>query len=153
MDLWFAVHKLEFVLANNNKTHFEGLVHLLRYVGEKKNLVLRYYSKIEYETFSGILRQDGINSDNQLIVFSYENDQDCLYTAINTNSYDVFYQCGLLFTCFVQIPVLLEIRQHRHFLVRAHSRGPYNNIHKPHGSTILNIYNKYRPVRSKILQS
>ena len=34
VDLSFAVHKLEKFSANPGKVHFEGLVHLLRYIRE-----------------------------------------------------------------------------------------------------------------------
>ena len=39
-DLSFAAHKLAKFSANPGKVHFEGLVHLLRYIREHKNLGL-----------------------------------------------------------------------------------------------------------------
>ena len=40
VDLSFAVHKLEKLSANPGKVHFEGLVHLLRYISDNKTLGL-----------------------------------------------------------------------------------------------------------------
>ena len=40
VDLSFAVHKLEKFSANPSKVHFEGLVHLLRYIRYSKTLGL-----------------------------------------------------------------------------------------------------------------
>ena len=56
--------------SNPGKLHFEGLVHLLRYIRDYKNLGLIYYSKIEDATLSELLRQSSINIVNQLMVFS-----------------------------------------------------------------------------------
>ena len=44
VDLRFAVNKLAKFSANPGKVHFEGLVHLLRYIRDNKNLVLKYHS-------------------------------------------------------------------------------------------------------------
>ena len=41
VDLSFAVHKLAKFSANTGKVHFEGLVHLLRYIWDNKTLGLK----------------------------------------------------------------------------------------------------------------
>ena len=41
VDLSFAVHKLAKFSANPGKAHFEGLVHLLRYIRDNKTLGLK----------------------------------------------------------------------------------------------------------------
>ena len=41
LDLSFAVHKLAKFSANPGKLHFEGLVHLLRYIRDNKTLGLK----------------------------------------------------------------------------------------------------------------
>ena len=41
VDLSFAVHKLAQFSANPGKLHFEGLVHLLRYIRDNKTLGLK----------------------------------------------------------------------------------------------------------------
>ena len=38
VDLSFAVHKLENFPENPGKVHFEGLVHLLRYIRDNKKI-------------------------------------------------------------------------------------------------------------------
>ena len=45
VDLSFAVHKLEKFSANPGKVHFEGLIHLLRYIRDNKTLGLMYLNK------------------------------------------------------------------------------------------------------------
>ena len=44
VDLSFAVHKLAKFSADPGKVHFEGLVHLLRYIRDNKTLGLKYYA-------------------------------------------------------------------------------------------------------------
>ena len=44
VDLSFAVHKLAKFSANPGKVHFEGLVHLLRYIRDNNTLGLKYYA-------------------------------------------------------------------------------------------------------------
>ena len=70
MDLSFAVHKLEKFSANPIKVHFEGLVHLLRYIRDNKTLILKYYDDINDAPVYYLLRQASIKIGNQLIDFS-----------------------------------------------------------------------------------
>ena len=56
-------------LTNPGKVHFEGLVHLLRYIRDNKKLGLRYYSNIEDTPLSELLIQASIKADNQWMVF------------------------------------------------------------------------------------
>ena len=53
--------------SNTGKVNFEGLVHLLRYMSEKK-LGLKYYTKIEDVPIYDLLRQSIIKTENQLVV-------------------------------------------------------------------------------------
>ena len=46
LDLCFAVHKLANFSSNPGKVHFEGLVQVLIYISDNKNLRLKYYVKI-----------------------------------------------------------------------------------------------------------
>ena len=71
MDLCFAVHNLAKFSSNHGKVQFEGLVNLLKYITDNKNLGLKYYAKIEDAPISDLLRQASIKTDNQLMVFSY----------------------------------------------------------------------------------
>ena len=81
-------------------------MHLLGYIGDKKNLRLKYHSKIEDATIYGLLRQARINSENQLMLFSYSILQDCIYTARSIGWYIVFYQGGIIYHCtHVPVPV------------------------------------------------
>ena len=47
VDLFFSVQKFSKFSSNPGKVHFEGLVHLLRYIRDNDNLGLIYYAKIE----------------------------------------------------------------------------------------------------------
>ena len=71
VDLCIAVHKLEKFSSNPGKVHFEGLVHLLRYIRDNNSCGLIYHSNIEDATISDLLMQASINTDYQLMVFYY----------------------------------------------------------------------------------
>ena len=43
VDCSFAVHKFLKISSNPGKLHYEGLVHLLRYVRDNKSLGLKYF--------------------------------------------------------------------------------------------------------------
>ena len=62
VDLCFAVHKLETFSANPGKVYFEGLVHLLIYIGNNKTLGLKYYADMNDATVSDLLRQASIKT-------------------------------------------------------------------------------------------
>ena len=70
MDLSFAVHKLAKFSANPGKVKFEGLVHLLRYIRDNKNLGLKYYADLNDAPVTDILRQANIKNKNHLMAFS-----------------------------------------------------------------------------------
>ena len=103
-DYQFISHLKEYIcvlhytswnfLSNPGKLHFEGLVHLLRYTREKKNLGLIYYSNIKDVPLSELLRQYSIKTDKQLMVFYYSIWHDCPDTGRITWKYTVFYQGG-----------------------------------------------------------
>ena len=94
MDLSFAVNKLEKYSANIGKIHFEGLVHLLRYIRDNKTLGLNYYADINDAPVSDLLKQDSIKTDNQLMDFYDYSWQDFLDTGRSTGAYIIFYQGG-----------------------------------------------------------
>ena len=96
MDLSFLVHKLERFLSNPGRLHFEGLIHLLRYIRDNKTLGLNYYPDMNDAPVTDLLRQASIKADNQLMSFSHYSWQDCPGTGIITRSYIIFYQVGTI---------------------------------------------------------
>ena len=84
MDLSFAVHKLAKFSANPGKVHFEGLVHLLRYIRDNNTLGLKYYSDFNDAPVTDLLRQANIKTKNYLMDFSDYSWQDCPDTGIIT---------------------------------------------------------------------
>ena len=70
MDLDFEVHKLAIFLANTGKLHFEGLIHLLRYVRDNKTLGLKYYEDLNYAPVTDLFMQASIKTKNHLMNFS-----------------------------------------------------------------------------------
>ena len=94
VDLSFAVHKLEFILENPGMVHFEGLVHLLRYIRENKTLGLKYDADLNDAPVTDLLRQANIKTKNHLMDFSDSSWQDCPDTGRSTGSYNIFYQGG-----------------------------------------------------------
>ena len=69
MDLSFAVHNLAKFSANPGKVHFEGLVHLLRYIRDNKTLGLKYYADLNDAPVTDLLRQANINTKNHWMAF------------------------------------------------------------------------------------
>ena len=70
-DLRFSVLNIETFSSNPGKVHFERLSYLLRYIRENKTWGLNYYDEMKDAPLSDLLRQDSINTENRLIVFSY----------------------------------------------------------------------------------
>ena len=83
---------MENILSNTGKVNFEGLVHLLRYIRDSKNLVLQQYANIQDAPLSDLLIQASIKIYKQLIVLSDSIWQDYPDTAIITGEYILFYQ-------------------------------------------------------------
>ena len=79
MDLSFAVHKLAKFSANPGKGHFEGLIHLLRYIRYNKTLGLKYYADMNDAPVTDILRQANIKTNNHFMDFSVSSWQYCPY--------------------------------------------------------------------------
>ena len=94
MDFSFAVNKLETFSANPGKVHFEGLVHLLRYIRDNKTLGLKYYAGLNYAPVTDLLRQANIKTKNHLMAFYDSSWQDCPDTGRSTGAYIIFYQGG-----------------------------------------------------------
>ena len=66
----FSVHKLEKFSANPGKVHFEGLIHLSRYIRDNKTLGLKYYADMKDVPVTNLLRKANIKTDNHLMNFS-----------------------------------------------------------------------------------
>ena len=94
MDLSFEVHKLAKISANTGKVHFEGLVHLLRYIRDNNTLGLKYYADLNDALVSDLLRQAIIKTENHLVDFSDSCWKDLLDTGRSTVAYMIFYQGG-----------------------------------------------------------
>ena len=77
VDLSFAVHKLAKSSENTGKVHFEGLIHLLRYIRYNKTLGLKYYADLNDAPVTDILRKANIKTKNHLMAFSDSSWQDC----------------------------------------------------------------------------
>ena len=94
VDLSFTVHKLAKFSANPGKAHFEGLIHLLRYIRDNKTLGLKYYAYLNYAPVFDLLRQASIKTRNHLMAFSDSSWKDCPDTGRSTGAYIIFYQGG-----------------------------------------------------------
>ena len=94
MDLSFVVHKLAKFSENPGKVHFEGYVHILRYVRDNKTLGLKYYAYMNDSPVADLLRKSSIKTENHLMDFSDSSWQYCLDTSRITVAYIIFYQGG-----------------------------------------------------------
>ena len=98
VDLSFAVHKLANFSANPGKVHFEGLVHLLRYIRDNKTLGLKYYADLNDAPVTDLLRQANIKTKNRLMIYSDSSFKDCPDTGRSTVAYTIFYHLYLSLT-------------------------------------------------------
>ena len=88
------------------KVHFEGFIHLLRYIRDNKTLGLKYYADINYSLVTDILRQANIKTKNNLMDFSVYSWKDCPDTGRSTGAYIIFYQGGPIYHgTHVPVPV------------------------------------------------
>ena len=94
MELSFAVHKLAKFSVNPGKVHFEGLIHLLRYIRDNKTLGLKYYVGLNCAPVTDILRQSNIKTKNHLMDFSVPSWQAFPDTGRSTEAYIILYQGG-----------------------------------------------------------
>ena len=96
VDLSFAVHKLANFSENPSKVHFEGLIHLLRYIRYNKTLGFKYYGDLNDASVTDLLRQANIKTRNSLMDFSDSSWQDCLDTGRSTVADIIFNQGGII---------------------------------------------------------
>ena len=94
VDFIFSVHKLAKFSENPGKVHFEGLIHLLRYIRDNKTLGLKYYAYLNDAPVTDLLSKANIKTKNHLIYFSDYSWQYCPYTGRSTGVYIIFYQGG-----------------------------------------------------------
>ena len=94
MDLIFEVQKLEKFSENPSRVHFEGWIHLLRYIRENKTLGLKYYAYLNDAPVTDILRQAIIKTKNHLMDVSGSSWKYFPDTGIITGAYIIFYQGG-----------------------------------------------------------
>ena len=69
VDLSCVVHKLAKFSAHPGKLHFEGLIHILRYIRDNNTLGLKYYAGLNDAPVTELLRQASIKNDNHLMDF------------------------------------------------------------------------------------
>ena len=93
-DLIFAVHKLAQFLSKPGKVHFEGMVHLLRYIRYNKTLELKYCSNIDDAPLSNMLKQASNKTKNQFMAFCDSSLKDFPNTGRSAGAYIIFYQGG-----------------------------------------------------------
>ena len=98
-------------ISDSGKVHLEGLVHLLGYIRDNKNLLLRYYAKIEDAPLSELLIQARIKTEKQLMVLYGSNWQYCPDNGRSTGAYIVFYQCRSIDN-FINVPVPVLVDQY-----------------------------------------
>ena len=60
---------------------------------------MKYYSKIEYAPLYELLRQDSINNEKTLMVFSDSIWRECPNNSRSTGAYFVFHQNGPIDHC------------------------------------------------------
>ena len=93
------MHKLAKFSAYPDKVHFEGLVHLQRYIRDTNTLGLKYYKSINDAPVSDLLIKAIIKTEVFLMFFSDSGWQDFLDTGRITGAYIIFYQGRTIYHC------------------------------------------------------
>ena len=91
-----TVYNLAQFSSSPGNVNFEGLVHLLRYIGNNKTLGFIYCSDMKDAPLYDLLRKSGINTKNQLMVFSDYSWQDFTDTGRSRREFIIFYQGGTI---------------------------------------------------------
>ena len=94
--IWVCSAQVRIFSSNPGKVHFEGLVHLLRYIRENETLGLNYYVDMNDALVSDLLRQAIIKNENQLIDFSDSSWRYFPDTGRSIGSYIIFIKVGQL---------------------------------------------------------
>ena len=94
--LKFCITQVGKFSANPGKVHFEGLVHLLRYIRDNKTLGLKYYADLNDAPVTDLLRKANMKTKNNLMAFSDSSWQDFPDTGRSTGAYIIYYQGGLI---------------------------------------------------------
>ena len=68
--LEFCSTQVRNVSADPGKVHFEGWIHLSRYIRDNKTLVLKYYADLNDAPVSDLLRQASIKKNNYFMAIS-----------------------------------------------------------------------------------
>ena len=97
IGLEFFSTKVRKISANPDKVHFEGLIHLLRYIRDNKTLGLNYYADMNDSPVTDLLRQASIKTENNLMDFSDSSCQDFPDTGRSTGAYIIFYRGGPIY--------------------------------------------------------
>ena len=82
----FSSQKLAKFSANPGKVHFEGLVHLLRYIRDNNTLGLKYYTDMNDSPVTDLLRQANNKTENHFMAFSDSSCQYCPDTGRSTGA-------------------------------------------------------------------
>ena len=96
LDLSFSVHNLANSSVEPGKLHFEGSVHILRYIRDNNTLGLKYYADMNDAPVTDLLIQASIKTENNLMDFSDSIWKYCPDTGIITGAYIIFYQSGTI---------------------------------------------------------
>ena len=94
VHLCFALYRLAEDFSNPGNVKFEGLVHLVRFIRDNKNLGFKYYAWIEDAPLSENFIQAIIKSDKQLMFFRIIGGRTVHILTESTGSYIVLYQGG-----------------------------------------------------------
>ena len=84
------MYRLAKFTSNSGKVHFEGLVHLLRYIRYIKALGLKYYADMNDATVSDLLRQAIIKTENELMAF-YDSSWQDFQTLEEVQKHKLYY--------------------------------------------------------------
>ena len=95
-DILYAVNKLAKFNRQPGRFHMDSIVHLLRYIRDSPSFGIKYYSDYEQSPVHKMLKQNGINTNRELVTFSDSSWQDDPDNSKSTGCYLNIYRGGLI---------------------------------------------------------
>jgi hypothetical protein len=95
-DILHAVNKLAKYTRKPGKTHFDALIHTLRYLRDNCNLGVTFYSDVTRSPVYQILKEQQLATNHFLFTFSDSSWNDDIDTGRSTGAFLVYYMGGIV---------------------------------------------------------
>ena len=95
-DILYAVNKLAKFNRKPGTCHMDSIVHVLQYLRDNPDCAIKYYSDYQSAPVYNILKDNGVDTSNELITFTDSSWQDDPDTSRSTGCYLIMYRGGVV---------------------------------------------------------